>query len=195
MNAQELHDGHDAQLLVVYPGERVHTPEPEAEELVGPTIALENLQGENGVVIDGVDDHFHQVDPVRLDLYLGRTQHTHRHVDESMDALVNVTPEAQHHCLSELAGADSVDTANFTVDKHIRDHLEQGSHVLGVLHELRGAILDEVVKCGQHVLEVQLSAGLEGGMDELKSLPHDGRDLLGRKGAAVNDLENFVVKI
>src|SRR5690606_30435600 len=67
-DAEEGNDGQDAELLVVDPGEGRHAPEPQAEELVRPALGLEDLEGEVGVVVDGVDDHLHQVDLVRLEL-------------------------------------------------------------------------------------------------------------------------------
>jgi hypothetical protein len=46
-----------------------------------------------------------------------------------------------------------------------------------------------------HTFKIQLCAGFEGSVDELKSLPHCRGDALGGEGAAVNDLENLVVEI
>lgn len=43
--------------------------------------------------------------------------------------------------------------------------------------------------------QVKLSAGLEGLVDQLVCLPHDGRDVLGGKSAAIDDLEDLVVQI
>ena len=44
--------------------EIVDVGEPGAEELIGPALRLQDLEAENGVVVDSVDDHFHQMDAV-----------------------------------------------------------------------------------------------------------------------------------
>jgi hypothetical protein len=45
----------------MYAGEVVNAGEPQAEELVRPAVALKHVQCKSGVVVDGVDNDFHQV--------------------------------------------------------------------------------------------------------------------------------------
>ena len=78
----------------------------------------------------------------------------HGHVDESMDTVVDVAAEAEHHGLGKLAGANPVDSADLAVGEHVRNHREQRLDILGVLDQLGGTVLNEVVQSRQHVLEV-----------------------------------------
>ena len=48
----------------MYPFKQVNTREPVAKEFVGPPLRFQNPDGEGSVVIDGVDDDFHQMDTV-----------------------------------------------------------------------------------------------------------------------------------
>lgn len=179
----------------MYAGERFHTAEPQAEELVGPALCLQDVESQEGVVVDGVNDHLHEVDLVRLDRDFLSAQNVHSDSDEAVNAIVDMATEAEHHGFGELAGANAVNTSNPVLHEHVRHHREQSLDVFWLVDKLRGTELHKVVQGREHVLEVQLSTGLKGGMDKLKCLPHDGGDPLSRERAAIDDLEHFVVQI
>ncbi|GKT66592.1 hypothetical protein ColTof3_13931 [Colletotrichum tofieldiae] len=195
LEAKQSRDGDDAELLVVDPGEVGHAAKPQAEEPVRPALGLEDVQGEDRVVVDRVDDELHEVDLVSLDLDILCSENVHGELDESQHVVVDVATEVQHHGLGQLAGANAVNATDLVIVEHVGDHGEESLDVLGLLHQLASTVLNKVVQSRQHVLQVELGAGLESSVDELESLPHGGRDALGSKCAAVNDLEHFVVEI
>jgi hypothetical protein len=192
---EQFHDSHNAELLIVNASERIHATKPQTEELIGPVLGFQDLKRQHRVVVDGVDDHLHEMDLVGLELDLLAGEHIHSHGYKAVNALVDVTRQAQHHGLSKLAGAYPINAANLGVGEHVGDHSVQRLHILRLLKELRHAKVNEVVKRWKHVLKIELSSRLEGGVNELKSLPHGWGNSLGGEGAAVNDLENLVVEI
>lgn len=71
---------------------RIHATKPQTKEFVGPALLLKHLQCEDRVIVDGVDDHLHQMDLVGLDLgFLRCCEDSHGHSDEPADTVVNVT--------------------------------------------------------------------------------------------------------
>lgn len=195
VEVEQSRDGHDTELLVVDASKGGHAAEPQAEEAVGPTLGLKDLEGEKGVVVDGVNDHLHQVNAVALDLDVLAGQNVHGHVDEALDTAVDLATQAEHHGLSQLASTYPLDASLDAIREHISDHRVESLGVLGLLGQLRSTKLDKVIKCRKHILQVVLGAGLEGGVDELKGLPHGGGNGLGSESAAIDNLENLVVEI
>jgi hypothetical protein len=80
-------------------GERCHAAEPKAEEAVCPALVLKNLECKEGVVVNRVDHHFHEVNAVALDLDILVAKDTHGNVDEALNAAVNLSLQAEHHSL------------------------------------------------------------------------------------------------
>lgn len=146
VDVQEGRDGNNAQLLVVNASEGAHASEPQAEEPVRPALGLKNLESKNGVVVDGVDDHLHQVDPVALHLDILSGKDAHRHDDEPLDTAVNLSTQTQHHSLGQFASADPLDSALDAVCKHIGNHRVKCLGILGLLGELWGTELNKVVQ-------------------------------------------------
>lgn len=188
-------DGCNAELLVVDAGEAVDAGEPQAEKLVGPAVRFQHLEGQAGVVVESVDDHLHEVDAVALDLDIVVCEDSHGERDKLGHVIVNVAAKVEHEGFGELAAADAVDASDLVVLEDCADHVDNGSQVLRVLDESIPAVVDKVLESREHVFEVELGTRLEGGVDELKGAPHGGRDDLGGKGAAVDNLKDFIVEI
>ena len=196
VEVEECSNGNNAQLLVVDAAKRRHAAKPEAEEAVCPALGLEDLKRHERIIVNSIDDHFHEVNLVALGLHVvGSVENSHGHDHETFDALVNVAAEVEHHGLGKLARANALGTSLARVAKHVGNHLIQSLNVLRLLSQMSCTKLDKVVKCWQHVLEVELGARLESGVNQLKSLPHVGRNALGGECAAVNDFKCLVVKI
>ena len=191
---QQPCDSNDTQLLVVNAAEGVHVAKPQAEEPVCPALGLEDLKGEKRVVVDGIDNHLHQVNSGGLDFDVLGGEDVHRHGDEALNTLVNVTLQAQHHSLGKFASAYPLKSLNIIV-KHTANHRIQGVDVVGGLDQLRGTILNNVVESGEHILQIVLGTSFKCYVNQLERLPHVGGNALGCKGAAVDDLENFVIQV
>lgn len=176
-------------------GKRSHAAEPETEESVCPALVLENLKGEKWVVMDRIYNHLHEMDAVALHLDILVGEDAHGNVDETLNTAINLALQAKHHGLGQFASTYPLDTSLNTVGEHISDHGVKGLSVLGLLSELGSTKLDKVIQSRQHILEVVLSTGLESSVNQLKGLPHSGRDRLGGESAAVDDFENFVIEI
>lgn len=81
----------------MYTGEVINTREPQTEKLVGPSLSLKNLKSQDllelvfyislvvwfsyRVIVNSVNNHLHEVNPVRLDFDLGVCKCPHRHLD------------------------------------------------------------------------------------------------------------------
>jgi len=92
---------------------------------------------------------------------------------ELNDVVANVRFwNAEHHTLGQFARTDPVNTANLFIYEHILNHAVHGIKILWVIYKFRGTVLHKVVKSGQHIFEIELGTSLEGGMDQLKRLPH-----------------------
>lgn len=128
------------------PSEVVDVGEPGAEELVRPALGLKYLDGKQWVVINSVDDHLHQVDPIRFSPRLAVVDNVHCKLDEDRNILVNIAAKVEHDGLRKLAAAYSVDTAHFVVVENIFHHADDGSEISWVLDQVLCAIGDEVVK-------------------------------------------------
>lgn len=176
-------------------GERSHAAKPEAEKAVCPTLVLKNLECKEGVVVNGVDHQLHEVNTVALDLDILVAKDAHSNVDEALNAAVNLSLQTEHHSLGELAGTYPLNSTLDAIREHISYHRIKSLGVLRLLGKLRSTKLDKVIQSRQHIFQVVLSTSLERSVNQLEGLPHSGRDGLGGKRAAIDDLKDLVIKI
>ncbi|KAI7277211.1 ARM repeat-containing protein [Hortaea werneckii] len=142
-----------------------------------------------------VDDHLHQMNPVRLHLQLVVGQNRHGKSNELWHVVVDATPQIQHHDLCKFASANSIHTTNLLVSEDGADHIHRSFEVRSGLHQMRRTVVDEVLQGGQHVLQIELGTALESFMDELVGSPHSRRNDLGRKCTRVDDFKDFIVQV
>lgn len=131
--------------------EVVDVREPHAEKLIRPSLGFQHLKTENGVVVDGVDDHLHQVDAVRLSPGLPGVDGSHGHFNEERDELVNMATEIEHESLRKLASANPIHTANLVIAEDVLHHSDNGREVSRSLNQCLRTIRNVVVKGRQHV--------------------------------------------
>ena len=141
----------DAQLLVMNSRKVVDAGEPQAEELVCPTIGLEDVESKGRVVVDTVDDDLHQMDAEGLDLGLIVSQHLHSKPKELWDIVVDVTAHVEHDDLGKLASADAVNTSDLVVLEDGANHVDHSVKVSPVLDKGLSSVVDEVLQSRQHV--------------------------------------------
>jgi len=128
----------------VHSAEVVDTREPQAEELVCPSIALKHMQCQSRVVVDGVDDDFHQVDLEGFDLRLFVGEDLHGQCDEFWNVVIDVSTHVEHDDLGELATADAVDTSHLVILEDGSHHIHDGIEVWAVLNQGLSSVVDEV---------------------------------------------------
>jgi len=132
-------------------GEVIDAREPETEELVRPAVCLEHVQCQGGVVVDGVDDHFHEMYPQGLNFGFIVHEDVHGESNELWDVVINMATHVEHDDLSQLAAADAINAANLVVLEDRSDHVDDGIEVLPVLDQSWGTVVDEVLERGKHV--------------------------------------------
>lgn len=129
----------------------VDAREPQAEELVCPTIALEDMESKSRVVVDAVDDDLHQVNAKGLNLRLIVSQHLHSKRKELRDVVVDMTAHVKHDDLSKLATTDAVNASDLVVLEDGANHVDHSVKVSSVLDEGLGSVVDKVLQSRQHV--------------------------------------------
>lgn len=77
------------------------------EKLIGPTVSFKELEGSPRVIVNAVDDHFHKVNAIRLDVIRSRKA-LHGNLDKLGQVLVSMAPEVEHDSLGELAPAYAI---------------------------------------------------------------------------------------
>ena len=179
----------------MHTGELCHLAKPETEKAVSPTFGFQHLKRKQGIVIDGVDNHLHQMDSVRFDFYLLCGEDTHSNIDEPFHTAVDMSSEAQHHRLRELAGTYTLNAPLDLLCEHVRNHGKKSLDVFRLLDQGSDTILNEIVEGGKHILKIVFCASFKSVVNKLKGLPHLGGNVLCSKCTAVDDLEGFVVKI
>lgn len=129
----------------MHPFEAVNAREPGAEELVRPAMGFENLETENWVVVDGIDDHLHEMDLVGLGPCLTSVNDAHCQLNKEGDVLVNASPEVQHDRLCQFASAYPIDTTNLLVPEDVLDHANDGDgEIEWAEEEVEGALEGDV---------------------------------------------------
>ena len=131
--------------------EVVDAGEPQAEELVCPAIRLEYMERQSRVVVDTVDDHLHQMNTQRLDLWLVVSQDLHGKREELRDVIIDVSAHIQHNDFSKLATTNTIDTSNLVVFEDGANHVDHSLKVSSVLHKGLGSVVDEVFQSRQHI--------------------------------------------